>query len=142
MVVTWTAAEGRGDARPIACFFAIVAALEEVAPQFERQFGLAPRLRAALHAGPVMSGEIGDSKRDVVFHGDVMNTAARLEQATRDLNRRFLVSTDALSRLAAAERYALEPLGPQALRGRAAPVEVYAVGATRPTGPVRFPPLS
>lgn len=59
MVVTWTAAEGRGDARPIACFFAIVAALEEVAPQFEQQFGLAPRLRAALHAGPVISGEIG-----------------------------------------------------------------------------------
>ncbi len=131
MVVTWTVAEARGDARPIACFFAIVAALEEVAPEFEREFGVAPRLRAALHAGPVISGEIGDSKRDIVFHGDVVNTAARLEQATRDLDRRFLVSADALSRLAATERYALEPLGPQALRGRAAPVEVYAIGATR-----------
>jgi len=131
MVVTWTAAEARGDARPIACFFAIVAALEAVAPAFEREFGVAPRLRAALHAGPVISGEIGESKRDIVFHGDVMNTAARLEQATRDLDRRFLVSSDALSRLAATERYALEPLGPQALRGRAAPVDVYAVGATQ-----------
>ena len=131
MVVTWTAAEARGDARPIACFFAIVAALEDVAPAFEREFGVAPRLRAALHAGPVISGEIGESKRDIVFHGDVMNTAARLEQATRDLDRRFLVSSDALSRLAATERYAFEPLGPQALRGRAMPVDVYAVGATR-----------
>jgi len=74
----------------------------------------------------VISGEIGGSKRDIVFHGDVMNTAARLEQATRDLDRRFLVSADALSRLAGTERYALEPLGPQALRGRAAPVEVYS----------------
>ena len=131
MVVTWTAAEARGDARPIACFFAIAAALEVVAPAFEREFGVAPRLRAALHAGPVISGEIGESKRDIVFHGDVMNTAARLEHATRDLDRRFLVSSDALRRLAASERYALEPLGPQALRGRAAPVDVYAVGATR-----------
>jgi len=131
MVVTWPAAEARGDARPIACFFAIVSALEKVAPEFEREFGVAPRLRAALHAGPVISGEIGDSKRDIVFHGDVMNTAARLEQATRDLDRRFLVSTDALSRLTATERYVLERLGPQALRGRAAPIEVYAVAATR-----------
>jgi adenylate cyclase len=79
----------------------------------------------------VISGEIGESKRDIVFHGDVMNTAARLEHATRDLDRRFLVSSDALRRLAGTERYALEPLGPQALRGRAAPVDVYAVGATR-----------
>ena len=52
-------------------------------------------------------------------------------EATRDLDRRFLVSSDALSRLAATERYALEPLGPQALRGRATPIDVYAVGATR-----------
>jgi adenylate cyclase len=126
MVVTWTATEGRAGARPIACFFAIRAALDEAATQFEREFGVAPGLRAALHAGPVISGEIGGSKRDIVYHGDVMNTAARLEQATRDLGRRFIVSADALRRLAGTERYALEPLGPQVLRGRAAPIEVYA----------------
>src|SRR3990170_1997086 len=126
MVVTWTVAEGRDDARPIACLFAIRTALDEAAPKFEREFGVAAGIRAALHAGPVISGEVGGSKRDIVFHGDVMNTAARLEQATRDLDRRFLVSADALSRLAGTERYALEALGPQALRGRAAPVEVYA----------------
>jgi len=126
IVVTWTAAEGRADARPIACLFAIRTALDEAAPKFEREFGVAPGIRAALHAGPVISGEVGGSKRDIVFHGDVMNTASRLEQATRDLDRRFLVSADALSRLAGTERYVLEPLGPQALRGRAAPVEVYA----------------
>ena len=127
MVVTWTAAEARPQARPLACFFAIVAALEEAAPEFEREFGVTPRLRAALHAGTVISGEIGETKRDIVFHGDVMNTAARLEQATRELDRRFLASADALSRLAATERYALEALGPRALRGRATPIEVYAV---------------
>jgi class 3 adenylate cyclase len=66
-----------------------------------------------------------------------MNTAARSEQATRDIDRRFLVSTDALSRLTATERYALEPLGPQALRGRAAPVEVYAVADRRAVGATR-----
>jgi adenylate cyclase len=127
MVVTWTVAEGRADARPIACFFAIVGALEEAAPEFVREFFVAPRLRAALHAGQVISGEIGDDKREIVFHGDVMNTAARLEQATRSLDRQFLVSTDALSRLDGTERYALEFLGPQALRGRERSVEVYAV---------------
>jgi len=135
MVVTWTVAAARRDARPIACFFAIRTALDEAAPEFEREFGAAPGLRAALHAGPVISGEIGGSKRAIVFHGDVMNTAARLEQATRDLGRRFIVSADALSRLAGAERYAVEPLGPQALRGRAAPVEVYACAEGPPRGP-------
>jgi adenylate cyclase len=132
VVVTWTAAEGRDGARPIACLFAIREALGAAAPKFERDFGIAPGIRAALHAGPVISGEIGGSKRDIVFHGDVMNTAARLEQATRDLDRRFLVSADARSRLAGTERYSFESLGHQTLRGRAAPVEVYACAEGHP----------
>ena len=131
IVITWTVAEGRTEARPIACFFGIAAALAEAAPRFERGFGVAPRLRGALHAGPVITGEIGDIKRDIVFHGDVMNTASRIEQATRDLGRAFLVSADALARLTGAERYALESLGSHAVRGRAAPVQIYAVAATR-----------
>jgi adenylate cyclase len=115
MVVTWPVAEARVDARPIACFFAVVAALEEAAPEFEQAFGVVPRLRAALHAGPVISGEIDESKRDIVFHGDVMNTATRLEQATRDLDRRFLVSADALNRLTAATDSPAMNRGPRAV---------------------------
>jgi len=75
----------------------------------------------------VISGEIGDTKREIVFHGDVMNTAARLEQATRDLRRAFVASSDAVSGLTSIDGYTLEPLGPQLLRGRAAPIDVYAV---------------
>jgi len=50
-------ADGRDGARPVACFFAIEGALARAAPDFERQFGALPRLRAALHGGPVITGE-------------------------------------------------------------------------------------
>ena len=131
IVITWTVAEGRASALPLACFFAVDRALERLAHDFERDFGAVPRLRAALHAGPVIAGEVGGSRRSIVFHGDVMNTASRLENATRDLQRPFLVSEDALRRLEGSEAYALEDLGPQQLRGRAAPMRVYAVAAER-----------
>lgn len=127
MVITWPLERGRPRSLPVACFFAIERALAAAAPAFERDFGAAPRVRGALHAGPVVSGEVGESRRAIVFHGDVVNTTARLEQATRDLGRRFLVSADALDRLALDGGYALEDLGPQRLRGRDAPVRVFAV---------------
>jgi adenylate cyclase len=127
LVITWTVAEGRDGAQPLACFFAIEAALERAAADFEREFGTAPRLRAALHGGPVVTGEVGGSRRAIVFHGDVMNTTSRLEQATRDLARQFLVSGDARERLAHSDRFALEDLGLHRLRGRAATTRVYAV---------------
>ena len=127
IVVTWAMAEGRVDARPIACFFAIEAALAAAAPAFEREFGAVPKLRAALHAGEVIAGETGGSRRAIVFHGDVMNTTSRIENATRDLGRPFLVSEDALQRLEGVDAYELEDLGSQQLRGRQAPMRVYTV---------------
>ncbi len=130
IVVTWTVADGRAGARPVACFFAIEQALARAAPEFEREFGALPRLRAALHGGPVITGEVGGSRRAIVYHGDVMNTTSRIEQATRDLERQFLVSGDAVERLGDLGGYALEDLGPQRLRGRAAAVRVYAVGGS------------
>jgi adenylate cyclase len=129
MVVTWTVAEGRTQARPLACLFAIEAALAAAASEFEREFGALPKIRAALHAGEVVTGEIGGSRRSIVFHGDVMNTTSRIENATRTLGRNFLVSEDALARLEGAGRYAPEDLGPQQLRGREALMRVYAVHA-------------
>jgi adenylate cyclase len=129
VVITWTVTAGRDGARPLACFFAIERALERAAPDFEREFGVAPRLRAALHAGPVITGEVGGSRRAIVYHGDVMNTTSRIEQATRDLERKFLVSADALARVTGLDGFELDDLGLQQLRGRAAPVRVYSVTA-------------
>ena len=131
IVITWLVTEGRTGARPVACFFAIEQALARAAPDFEREFGAVPRLHAALHAGPVITGEVGGSRRAIVYHGDVMNTTSRIEQATRDLERRFLVSGDALERLADLDGFLREDLGPQRLRGRAAAIRVYAVEAKR-----------
>ena len=131
IVATWTLADGRLDARPLACLFAVQAALDARAPEFERAFGTVPKIRAALHAGEVVTGEIGGSRRAIVFHGDVMNTTSRIENATRTLGHNYLVSEDALARLEDTGRYATQDLGIQQLRGRVNPIRVYAVSADR-----------
>jgi adenylate cyclase len=84
-------------------------------------------VRGALHAGPVVTGEVGARRRAIVFLGDVVNTTSPIEQATRDLGRPFLASADALDRLSLDGAFALEDLGPQHLRGREAPVRVFAI---------------
>ena len=131
IVITWLVAEGRAGARPLACLFAIEAALAAAAPAFEREFGTVPRLRAALHAGEVVTGEAGGSRRAIVFHGDVMNATSRIENLTRSLGHPFLVSEDALARMEGTQAYALTDLGPQELRGKQAPVRVFAVAVRR-----------
>jgi class 3 adenylate cyclase len=58
-----------------------------------------------------------------------MNTASRIENATRELQRSFLASEDALRRMEGKDAYTLVDLGPQALRGREAPVRLFEVRA-------------
>ena len=127
VVVTWLEAEGIVEARPLRCLFAMRAALEARAARFEARFAAVPALRAALHFGEVIAGEVGDQRRAIVFHGDVMNTAARLEQATRDIGLRFIVSRAALDALGAVPMLELTDIGALALRGRSVPVRAYGI---------------
>ncbi len=127
IVVTWTEAEGRPEARPLRCFFAMRAALAARAPEFRARYGTEPELRAALHLGEVIAGEVGEQRRAIVFHGDVMNTASRLEQATRELGVRFIASADSLRVLDPAPEMEFTDLGAVALRGRQVPIRASSV---------------
>jgi adenylate cyclase len=131
MVITWSIAAGVREARPIHCFLAIEATLHAASVDFVRDFGLAPHVRGALHVGHVVVGEVGAQKRDIVFHGDVMNTTSRLEQIARELDRRLVVSADALDRLSGPHHVDLEDLGAQTLRGRTSPLRIYASPRSR-----------
>lgn len=127
IVVTWTEDEGRAGGRALRCFFDMRAALAQQAEALRAQFGLAAELRAALHLGDVVAGEIGEERRAIVFHGDVMNAAARLENATRETGCRFIVSQEAMDSFGQVRGYGVRDLGPLALRGRSQPLRAFAV---------------
>ena len=131
IVITWRVATGRCAARPLTCFFAIQSALADAVTGFEADFTVSPEVRGALHAGPVVAGEVGVNRRSIVYHGDVMNVCARIEQATRDLGCLFLASMEAMQRLEGADGYRVEDRGPLELRGRHAPMQVHEVAIKR-----------
>ena len=129
IVVTWTEEEGRLEARPLRCFFLMEEMLRGLRESFRAQFAAEPGLRAALHLGEVIAGEVGETRRAIVYHGDVMNTASRLEQATRELGCRFIASADAMESFASTAEFQLRDLGDLNLRGRKQPIRAVAVEA-------------
>ncbi len=124
VIVTWPERAGSVDGRPLRCFMAMRDALSRAASQFEREFGASPRIRGSLHFGPVIVGEIGDIKRAIVFNGDVMNTAARLEELSRTVEGGFLASRAAMARFNSAPPFAVRDLGQLPIRGRADGIDV------------------
>ncbi len=127
IVITWVEADGVADARALRCYFEMGAALAAGARPFAERFGVQPALRAALHLGEVIAGEVGQMRRAIVFHGDVMNTAGRLEQATRELGCHFIASADALAALGPLPALRSHDLGMLALRGRVEPLHAFCV---------------
>ena len=99
IIVTWSEASGAVDCRPLRCFLAMRDILQKLQGRFEAEFGIAPRIRGSLHFGPVIIGEIGDIKRAIVFNGDVMNTAARLEELSRNVDGGFVASRAAIEQI-------------------------------------------
>ena len=127
IVITWVEADGVADARALRCLFAMRAALAADASQFVQRFGVRPELRAALHLGEVIAGEVGTVRRAIVFHGDVMNTTGCLEQATREVGCLFIASAEALRPIDPPPEIRTHDLGALALRGRVQPIHAFCV---------------
>jgi adenylate cyclase len=129
VIVTWRESSGAIECRPLRCFTAMRDALAHASSQFEREFGAVPRIRGSLHFGPVIVGEIGDIKRAIVFNGDVMNTAARLEELSRNVDGGFLASRAAMERFNSAPPFAIRDLGRLPIRGRVDGIDVVGLDA-------------
>jgi adenylate cyclase len=129
VIVTWPERGGAVDCRPLRCFAAMRDELSRASRQLEREFGAMPRIRGSLHFGPVIVGEIGDVKRAIVFNGDVMNTAARLEELSRSVDGGFLASRAAMERFGSAPPFAVRDLGKLPIRGRADGIDVVGIDA-------------
>jgi adenylate cyclase len=127
VIVTWPEKSGAVDCRPLQCFMAMRDELSRASSQFEREFGVVPRIRGSLHFGPVIVGEIGDVKRAIVFNGDVMNTAARLEELSRGVDGGFLASRAAMDRFKSVPPFAVRDLGRLPIRGRADGIDVVGI---------------
>ena len=85
------------------------------------------RIGIGIASGEMVAGYTGTNERATyTCIGDTVNLAARLEAHTKVAQRAILI--DSATRSSLSERTEVESLGPVALKGISAPVEVYAVG--------------
>lgn len=127
-----------GAARPDAgaraavdCAVAMLRALERH-NQERAEAGLAPlRMGLGVHTGSVIAGNIGAPGRRLEFTviGDAVNTAARLESATKELGCPLAISARTVERLGSA--VGLLALAPVRLRGKEDALEVFTVEEAR-----------
>lgn len=127
VVVTWPLEYGLNDARCLQCYFAICDRIESKASLYEREFGVVPEFRVGFHGGPIVAGECGDDKREIVYFGDTINTAARIQQACKEFERPLLISAELVRRMDLPPDYVALSLGKTRLRGREQDSELFTI---------------
>src|SRR6185295_8019713 len=96
IVVTWRPATGLAHASCIGCYFDVRDKIDSLADSYREKFQLVPGFKAGFHIGPVIAGEVGDIKKAIAFHGDVVNTTSRILSECRPMGKELLLSADLL----------------------------------------------
>lgn len=126
-VIYWKPKAGLDSARCLRMFFDFQRVLVAREGFYAATYGALPRFKAAAHLGPVVATEVGEIKSEIVFHGDTLNTAARLQGLCNELGESLLISAELQARLEADTDLHMEDVGTHLLKGKAQPMNVFAV---------------
>jgi len=126
VVLTWPMDEGLRNANCIAAYFRFRERLAERSEHYKGKFGTEPVFTAGINSGVVTVTEVGKFRKDIAYHGDAVNTAARIEGQCKELKRDLLVSGKLVARLENG-RYRFEPHGSVPLRGKEEAIAIFSV---------------
>jgi adenylate cyclase len=127
IVVTWPESEGLKNHYCIGFYFACKRQFQDRSGYYMTNYGFLPDFKAGIHTGAVTTVEIGDVKRDIAYHGDTLNTAARIQSVCNEFNKSFLASKILIDKVGLHPGMQTHNLGGILLKGKAAKVELISV---------------
>jgi len=126
-VLTWRMNRGLEKANCVRLFQLMRRQIEGRRDYYLKQYGIVPDFKAGLHCGSVVATEVGEIKSEIVFHGDVLNTAARIQGLCNAFDAELLISEDLAARLVLPADLRTTSLGPQLLKGKEHAVGIFRI---------------
>jgi len=94
ITVSWRMSTGLARMNCVRCPMQVRRLFNHRSSYYMGRYGVVPDFKAGLHCGPVMVGEIGVVKRDIAYSGEVVGTAARIQNRCNFLEVNLLLSED------------------------------------------------
>jgi len=126
-IATWKIKHAIKQANCIECFFLIKEKINSRSDYYLEKYGVVPEFKAGIHGGIVITGELGYTKREIAFMGDVLNTTARIEEACKTYNQDFLISEEIMNQIKGTNNFRLEEIGGVKLRGKENEMRLFGV---------------
>ncbi|MEH6535474.1 MAG: adenylate/guanylate cyclase domain-containing protein [Psychroserpens sp.] len=117
-VITWNYTKGIKNSRCIELFFSFQKTLVNRSKYYKKTYGLNPLFKAGLHGGKLMVAEVGTIKKEIAYHGDVINTTSRIQNECNTYNENLLISNELLEDINLQSMYTSIRLGDIQLKGK------------------------
>jgi len=125
IIVTWPL---KGDTiNSIRTFFKMEEIIKKKSKIYNKKYNLIPEFKAGVHCGEVVVTVVGRQKKEIAYHGDVLNTTARIEGKCNVLGQKLLVSKSMLPFIKNDKNFILKEKGEIELKGKAEKLALYGV---------------
>ncbi len=130
IVLSWPASRRRNFRNAVGFYYEFTDHLNMKRDYFKKEFGVIPKFTASINSGKIMIAEVGTLKSEIAFHGDVLNTAARIQKQCKSYRKRLLCTKEFAEKFReVSSGYKIEWLARDHLTGKQLPVDIYSIEA-------------
>ncbi|MEM9338399.1 MAG: adenylate/guanylate cyclase domain-containing protein [Bacteroidota bacterium] len=125
-VLTWDRQTGLTNSNCLKAYIEFEKRLEERADYYNKNYGLTPVFKAGLNVGKITIAEVGELKTEIAYHGDTINTAARIQEQCNIFGKNLLIS-ETLQQNLQLNGFSSLHVGEILLKGKRNAINIYSV---------------
>ncbi len=126
-VLSWSYKRGLSKNNCLGVFFAFEEERASRKDYYLEKYGVFPEFKAGLHGGTLMAAEVGFIKKELAYHGDVINTSARIQAECNKHNVTLLLSEKLLKDLKMKSSATSKMIGDVLLKGKKKEVKIHTI---------------
>ncbi|WP_052158198.1 adenylate/guanylate cyclase domain-containing protein [Lacinutrix jangbogonensis] len=130
VILTWKLQDGLRDENCLNAYFNFKERLDSRMEYYLKNYNCIPHFKAGMNAGIVTVAEVGKFKKEIAYHGDTINTAARIQGKCNELKQDLLIS-GRLKKELNNTNFVFDKLGRIELKGKESQTLLYAVHKTK-----------
>jgi adenylate cyclase len=127
VVLSWSSKEGLKKMNCIKFFFSFQSFLQNKREYYVEKYGFVPQFKAGANLGDITVAEVGDYKRELAYHGDTINTAARIQSVCNTFGKSFIISERLKDQLEWEESFTTEFIDSIKLKGKEKEIYLFSV---------------
>ena len=132
VVLTWKIKNGLRNQNCINTYFNFKKVLDKRRLYYKKVYGLIPEFKAGLDSGPITVAEVGELKKELAYHGDIINTASRIQEMCNQYQSNILISERLRNQLNGDVDKEFKLIGNIQLKGKNKAINIFRVSNISP----------